>query len=169
MRQLVEAGAAEKAAEAGDPWILGDLEVGCAERVECEDIRLLRFGVTDHGSELVHPDAPSSFAGAHLREDGRSGRVQLDGDRAEQEQGQGERQQDQTQYDVESALAEEVERIRRIRARAPRVPGTGQQPPGECLGGAPRGLGAARIEKHQELGSATRRIAVRDRKRGRCA
>jgi hypothetical protein len=82
LRQLVDRGPAQKAADARDPRVLADLEhdavVGL---VELGELGLARLRVGEHRTELEDRELVAVAAHASLTEEHRAARVELDRDR----------------------------------------------------------------------------------------
>jgi hypothetical protein len=94
LQQLVEAGAAEDAAEAGDARIARSLDVVVRRRVDT------------HGSELEEAEQAAALAKAVLPDEGGAGRLGAHRQRQEREQGRGEDEGGHGDEEVERSLGQ---------------------------------------------------------------
>ena len=112
LRDLVEGEAAEEAAEGGDARVVRRLEDGPVVLVQVRHLGEQPLGAFDHRPELVERERPPVQAAAHLPEEDRAVRGDLDEGRDER----GEREADETESggdaDVEDPLGDEAAGLR---------------------------------------------------------
>ena len=104
LRQLVERGTPQKAADPGDPWVALDLEQTAARLVAVGQGVLLSVGVDDHRAELVDIEDRISAADPTLSEEDRAGRVKPDRQGDDRHQRRQQNQNQPGRHQIEAAL-----------------------------------------------------------------
>src|SRR5262249_38804501 len=113
LRQLVQAGAPQEAADPRHAGVDAELEDGAVDLAEVAEVRLHPVGAVGHRAELVEAEAAAAEADALLDEDRGAGRVQLDRDDDGQPDREGRDQHQAGHAEVQKPLERRVVRVPR--------------------------------------------------------